>query len=222
MEYVKDRKTSVHELFGFVFKFRRHFLDTNIIHENFCENNYQIPDNPKIVIDVGANIGTVSLICARKGAEVFAFEPEMSNYNLLCENVEVNGYKDRVHCLREAVGLSGDIRLYVHPLTSGGHSSYLELIPGLKAGEYQTVRSLSIAEVFEKYNIEHCSLLKLDCEGSEEVIIKDIDNDLARKIDQIAVETHDRKIESILVDHLRQWYKPERTSRRRHAWVFKH
>jgi precorrin-6B methylase 2 len=48
-----------------------------------------------IVVDIGANIGTVSLYAAKLcGAErVLSFEPFPDNYGRLCKNVEQNSDK---------------------------------------------------------------------------------------------------------------------------------
>ena len=50
-----------------------------------------------IVIDIGANVGMYSLMSAvSRGARVYAFEPEASNYNILCQNIRLNNVGDRV------------------------------------------------------------------------------------------------------------------------------
>ena len=57
-------------------------------------------DNMKqgdIVIDIGANVGMYSLMSAvSRSARVYAFEPEASNYNILCQNIRLNNVGDRV------------------------------------------------------------------------------------------------------------------------------
>ena len=57
-------------------------------------------DNMKqgdIVIDIGANVGMYSLMSAvSRGTRVYAFEPEASNYNLLCQNIRLNNMGDRI------------------------------------------------------------------------------------------------------------------------------
>ena len=50
-----------------------------------------------IVIDIGANVGMYSLMSAvSRSARVYAFEPEASNYNLLCQNIRLNNVQDKV------------------------------------------------------------------------------------------------------------------------------
>lgn len=43
-----------------------------------------------ILYDVGANMGQYSLLAAKAGATVHAFEPESQNFALLCRNVAIN------------------------------------------------------------------------------------------------------------------------------------
>ena len=57
-------------------------------------------DNMKpgdVVIDIGANVGMYSLMSAvSRSARVYAFEPEASNFNLLCMNIRLNNMGNRV------------------------------------------------------------------------------------------------------------------------------
>ena len=49
------------------------------------------------VIDIGANVGMYSLMSAvSRKVNVYAFEPEASNYNLLCQNIRLNNVQDKV------------------------------------------------------------------------------------------------------------------------------
>jgi hypothetical protein len=50
-----------------------------------------------------------------------------------------------------------------------------------------------MATFFERYQIERCDFLKLDCEGSEFEIILDSDPALMRRIDRIVMEYHDHR-----------------------------
>jgi FkbM family methyltransferase len=207
------------QLFGFTLRTRKHYHDDNIIRHILGSNgeNYKIPVNPKVVIDIGANIGCVSLLAAARGAQVYAFEPEQLNFETLCFNVTVNKFNNNIKCIQKGVGIPGETKLYIHDNNSGATSSYLEQ-KGLLESNYQLVNFISIHDVFSKYNINSCDLLKLDCEGSEKDIINDLDDELVAKINQISLEFHDKKLINILVDKLKQWYNPENVSR--YEWVF--
>ena len=206
------------DFFGFKLRTRARYQDDKIIRQILSGNDpYRIPENPKVVIDVGANIGCFSLLAASKGAVVYAFEPEQLNYETLCHNVEINGFGDKIHCDNHGVGIPGKTKLYVHSKNSGATSSYLEQ-RGLEADRYQEVDFISIHDVFNCYNIKHCSLLKMDCEGSERDIIRDMDDGLASRIDQISLEFHNKGLIKELVDKLSRWYVAENT--RRYEFIF--
>ncbi len=209
------------EYFGFKLRTRHGYQDEKIINQCLDESRdtYRIPKNPKVVIDVGSNIGCVSLVATRRGAEVWSFEPSLENYETLVYNVNINGFKDKIHCIQKGVGIPNKkTKLYIHPKNSGATSSYLEQ-RGLTEDKYQEVEFISIYDVFNDYNIEHCDFLKLDCEGSERDIINDLDDDLANKIDQISVEFHNKPLIEGLINKLSKWYKPEHL--RRYEWTFR-
>lgn len=212
--YNKDKK------FGdFILKTRVNYYDEKIINDELSDI-YKIPDNPKIVIDIGSHIGITSLMVAKKGAKIiYAFEPNNFNFEILQYNVKVNGFQDKIHCIKKGVGKPNKkVKLYIHPSMSGTHSTYLTQ-KGLTIDNYEEIEIISIKDVFKNYNIEHCSLLKMDCEGSEEDIIMDFDDELANKINQISLEFHNKKIIQYLVDKLSKWYTSKNTHR--YEWVFR-
>lgn len=43
-----------------------------------------------VVVDIGANIGMYSLIAAQHGLQVFGFEAQSANFNLLCNSIRAN------------------------------------------------------------------------------------------------------------------------------------
>src|SRR5574341_284794 len=44
----------------------------------------------EVFVDVGANIGIYSVLAAKYGCKVYAFEPEAENYVLLCRSIKFN------------------------------------------------------------------------------------------------------------------------------------
>jgi FkbM family methyltransferase len=51
-----------------------------------------------LFVDVGANVGSYTIWAGDLGAEVIALEPAKDTYNLLVENVLLNGYPARTMC----------------------------------------------------------------------------------------------------------------------------
>jgi FkbM family methyltransferase len=211
------------EFFGYKMRTRRHYHDDHILRSFFMEkdkNYYRIPEKLKTVIDVGANIGCVSILCAEKGAEVFAFEPATDNFETLEHNIKINGYSNRVHCIQNAVGKPGMGKLYIHPSNSGATSLFINASNGALEDDFEMVEIVSIHDIFRKYNIGYCDLLKLDCEGAEKDIIMDLDDELISKIGQISLEYHgDMHERAMLAAKLSVWYTEENI--RRYEFVYK-
>jgi len=221
-KFVTDRPNNPDmECFGFKMRTRRRYNDEKIIAQclDDTRDDYRIPKDLKVVVDVGANIGCISLVCAKHGAKVYAYEPEKNNFDTLQYNIKVNGFENQIQSFRMGVGKPGETELYVHGKNAGATSTYLGINRGLKEENYQIVKIISINNVFQNNNIEYCDLLKLDCEGSEEDIIRDFDDELASKVGQVSVEFHDRSVIQELINILSKWYEPEHI--RRHEWVFR-
>jgi len=49
-----------------------------------------------VLFDVGANMGQYSLLAAKRGVKVHAFEPESQNFALLCKNIAINKMDKKV------------------------------------------------------------------------------------------------------------------------------
>ena len=68
------------------------------------------------VVDIGANYGSYTLIASTlvgNDGKVYAFEPELGNYDILVKNIEMNGCTN-VTPIRKAVSnKQGKVRLYV-------------------------------------------------------------------------------------------------------------
>ena len=116
-------------------------------------------------IDIGANIGYFTLIMARKGRSVFAFEADSYNYKLLFSNLEINNICN-VAAFPNAVGdVDGDIKLYECESNRGMHRTYKS---HWCQGKVTKVRSLVLDHIdnfFSTTNPIH--FVKMDIEGSE-------------------------------------------------------
>ena len=203
------------EFFGYTMRTRHKFYDEKIIRSVMDEtmDMYRLPNTLKFVIDIGANIGCFSLLAAKRGAKVLAFEPANINFDVLKYNIDKNGFSDKVECIKTGVGKPGETKLYMNEGNSGAISAYH--YNKRMSEEYQLCNFISIADVFKNYNIEHCDILKLDCEGSEEDIIRDFNDDIAAKVDQISLEIHGNKhVRAELINILSKWYDYEHTGRK--------
>lgn len=81
---------------------------------------------PTHLIDVGANIGTITIPALKRGLiqTATAIEPHPDNLRLLRANIALNGLEDRVTVLAQAVGDRSGVTLHLHEsaTNSGNHS----------------------------------------------------------------------------------------------------
>ena len=91
---------------------------------------------------------------------------------------------EQVKIFNLAVSNSDDpIKLFINNDESG-HSMFSQSSQNLM------VDSISLKKIFDDNKIEHCNFLKLDCEGAEYEIIKNLPLSYFEKIDKIIIEYH--------------------------------
>jgi FkbM family methyltransferase len=109
------------------------------------------------VLDVGANVGIYTLLAAKRGARVFAIEPDPRNVELLRHHVHLNGFDDRVTIFPIAVGdQEGTVTLFRAPGNSG-HSNLFEGVDPVRV-PCKTIDSLGLPPI---------DVCKMDIEGNE-------------------------------------------------------
>jgi FkbM family methyltransferase len=123
-----------------------------------------------LVVDVGANIGIVTMHAAGlvgPGGHVHAVEPQRDLASRIGDSAALNGYGNiTVH----EVGLSdasGDVTLTV-PADNGGAAS---LVSGRVDGCAQTVRVERTSDFLCAIGAQQARLLKLDVEGHEAAVL---------------------------------------------------
>ena len=71
-----------------------------------------------------------------------------------------------------------------------------------KSSKSVTVNSISLQQIFDNNNIDYCDFLKLDCEGSEYEIIKNLPTPYFKKIKKMIIEYHMADTNPELLDEL--------------------
>lgn len=132
----------------------------------FIRRDYGDIEEKSVIIDIGANIGIYSLFCASqsKNTRVYAYEPSLANFNLLLENIRRNGFEKCIYPFRMAVAARREKRRMYLGKTSAFHSLYTTT---LTTDQYEEVDCITLKDIFEENTIEHCDILKFDCEGAE-------------------------------------------------------
>lgn len=125
------------------------------------------------VIDIGAHIGLYTLVFAKlvgENGQVFAFEPDPTNFKVLQKNVQVNGLKN-VIIEQKAVGEKCVlVKLVI--------SDYTTKITEQNSNG-QSVECIKIDDYFQNYH-KKISFVKIDAEGSEVKILRGMTNFLQK------------------------------------------
>lgn len=123
------------------------------------------PSARPVIIDIGAHIGTFSLLCALKypTASIYSYEPCLDSFQIFRKNKEINNL-DLLQVFCMAVSSSkGTARLF-HSEDNGnwGHS-----ITKALSSSFEVVNTTTLEEIIVDNNIDFIDLIKLNCEGAE-------------------------------------------------------
>lgn len=187
-KHIKSKSNGPLNLKGFKhpIHFRGIVADVFMFEQIFVDNQYNIEINfdPKVIIDLGANVGFASVYFANRfpDAKILAIEPDDSNYKAALKNLE--SYKN-VSLIKGAIW---DKSENINLIDIGhGEAAYM-----VKPGEGENmIKAYTIPELFEMLKVEEVDILKIDIEGSEKEIFETGDSWI-NKAKIIIVETHDR------------------------------
>ena len=141
-----------------------------IIREIFIRNTYFIHLPPKaynkckVVVDLGANRGCFSTLMTPLAERILSVEVQNKYNKSISHNLELNNfYNYKID------------NSYV-----GGKGQFFN-----NANIFKT-----IDELFKKYKIDFCDIIKIDIEGSEFKLFEDIACDWLSKVNYIVMEVH--------------------------------
>ena len=125
-----------------------------------------------IVIDVGANFGLYTVLSAQAVSptgRVYAFEPAESAFNLLEENVRLNGLAEVVECYNLCIGASdGQTEFYLTEDTAFSGMAFTQRSPLLRTKK-MPVRSID--SFLQEVGQSGINALKIDVEGFEYAVL---------------------------------------------------
>ncbi len=129
------------------------------------------------VLDVGANIGVISIIIAKElGAAngmIYAFEPVVETYNALIKNINLNNFQDRISPVNMALSDKTTDNAYMVSPNAADSDAYKYISPSEKADDgFEKVASMSLDEWYFSNNIGKITLIKIDIEGGEMLFFK--------------------------------------------------
>lgn len=133
---------------------------------------------------MGANVGVFSLFAARFARLVYALEPAASNYSRLIPSASRVQNVVPLNCACAARDGRASLDVSGSPVT-------FSLMTSSSAASRESVDVISLQTLVERYRIDRCDYLKLDCEGAEFEIILETDSTLLNRVQRIVMEYHD-------------------------------
>jgi FkbM family methyltransferase len=142
------------------------------------------PDD--VVLDVGANIGLLSIVAARlcPRGHVYAFEPSSHHREFLRRNVDRNATGNVTVVPYAVLDVAGVVELS-RPETYQAGSF---IAPGVREGTVEPVGAIALDDWAEEHGLDRCDVVKLDIEGSERLALRGARRLLARFAPILLVE----------------------------------
>ncbi|HMR82371.1 MAG TPA: FkbM family methyltransferase [Niabella sp.] len=152
------------------------------VKEIFIDGIYDLKtgSNPKI-IDCGGHIGLSAIYFKYQhpGADIVVFEPDPRNFQMLQENIRAQGYENNIELRNEAVWIEHT------ELTFFSDASMSSRIATGNESDIVKVKAFRLRDLLT----EEVDLLKLDIEGAEYQVLKDI-KDKFHLLKNIFIEYH--------------------------------
>ncbi len=150
------------------------------------------------IVDVGANIGFFTLLCARQvgpTGQVWAFEPGPQSFALLSTNVSINGYNNVVVENSAVADASGRVDLFV--CRSGESDNRIAgTLLDYEQRDRVNIRCVALDDYFGKVDAP-IDFIKIDVQGAETLVFRGMENMLRRQRPMISFEytPHSLKID---------------------------
>mgnify|MGYP000717839910 CR=1 FL=1 len=201
------------------FRFRTGTSDARLLRvlvERGLPPEYELPDDLELstILDIGANIGTVTAALARRypRARIFAFEPLPENFVLLKYNTAALA---NVVALPFGLGARTRCRSYTRsddPWNFGGGGFHGGC--GIPPRGLELLPVVSVAEALAALGIQAVDLIKVDTEGAEHEILTSFPPSVLITVQAIVGELHSKPGDDELLNFLAKSFTVTRILRR--------
>ena len=151
------------------------FEKGHIFEEDLVNNKIsEYVKNSKVIVDMGANIGSHSISYGNmnKECKIHAFEPQKKLFEILKKNVEENDLQDVIVLYNKAIGhKNGSFKLDPIPENEKYNKGGVKLGTGGEECEMITLDSL---------NLDGCDFIKMDIQGAEPLAIQGGENTIKK------------------------------------------
>lgn len=171
--------------------YRQGTTDEEVISHSFEKDMFftsitdYAPEPHHIILDVGAHIGTFSLLAASKVTKgmVYAVEANKESFNYLRINIVLNKCHNVTANHLALSDRKGETTLYYRDVNSG-HSIMTKTSHG------EQVPTDTLSDYFSMNGIEHCHFVKFNCEGAEFPILLSAPAEVLSHIDNMLILYH--------------------------------
>ena len=129
----------------------------------------------KAFIDIGAHIGTYSIILGEHFDTVYSFEAQRDTYMCLCGSIILNDSGKNIKPFNYAIGDSDNVEMTLHHVSPDGGGSTLnsEIAVNERStnGNY-TDQETIICRTLDSFELEDIGFIKIDVEGHEEKVLR--------------------------------------------------
>ena len=158
--------------------------------------------NPRVILDIGGNIGITSIFLAKifPNASIYSFEPLLDNFKILQKNThEYNN----IEVFNFGLGSrNGSFKAYLSEDSENfGGVSFFPKEKGHKSESYTECEVKNINDVIKDLNISLIDLIKIDTEGSEYDILSSLNHEIINSVSWITGELHGNR-DFELLDYL--------------------
>lgn len=149
------------------------------------------------VVEVGANIGALSLPLARACAPgpIYLFEPQQRLFQLLCATLALNGVTN-AQAHSDALGARPSTAR-IPPVNYANRANF----GGVSLGEYPEGVRVRVSTL-DSFDLAACHLLKIDVEGHELEVLRGAATTIARCQPLLYVENDRQALQGPLIDHV--------------------
>ena len=171
-----------------------HLVYFRIAPENFSLVEDKL-EKAKIVFDVGANIGSTTLLFASKNqeAQIFSFEPHPDTYQKAKTNIELNNFNN-IHLFNKGVGLENESKKLYQVIENNPGMN--RMLPGDQAYPFTWVNIIKLDDFCREHNIVSIDFLKIDVEGFEYFVLAGGKDIISKSHPIIYLELYDHGLKS--------------------------
>ena len=199
------------KFYDFIFSGVTEYMPNEIDDYNFDSIDFKDGD---VVIDIGGNIGMVSIYLAKKYPflKIYAFEPVKQNYENFLKNIELNNInKDIIKVFNLAITKDRRDVILTSPFDNSGASNIYNNFRGsgnIISNNDISIKSITFDDIFSNNNISKCKLLKIDCEGAEYEILYSANVENLKNCEYMRAEFHGKKYkQKDLYNHCNRFIK---------------